>query len=87
MFVETSVTLDMFDFIEQWDMTGTGDIETNGNDLANFINGNSGNNYINGAAGTDVMTGGDGNDTYTVDNLNDVIIEQARTPVGGFAQP
>ena len=74
--VQTSVTLDMFDFIEQWDMTGTGDIETNGNDLANFINGNDGNNYINGAAGTDVMTGGMGNDTYTVDNLNDVIVEQ-----------
>ena len=73
----SSVDFDIPDFVERLTMLGPGDHRTNGNDLANFITGNSDNNYINGAGGTDVMEGGDGNDTYTVDDLNDVIVEQA----------
>ena len=75
--VETSISYDMAQFIERLVMTGADNIDSNGNDLANFMTGNDGINYINGGAGTDLMTGGGGNDTYTVDNLNDVIVELA----------
>ena len=48
-----------------------------GNELANVITGNDGDNYINGGAGTDLMIGGAGNDTYSVDNLLDIVQEEA----------
>ena len=75
--IMTSVDFDMPENVERLTMTGSDDIGTNGNDLANHINGNTGDNYINGGVGTDLMNGGAGNDTYTIDNLNDVVVELA----------
>ncbi|MBW8077854.1 MAG: hypothetical protein GJU76_07230, partial [Gallionella sp.] len=48
-----------------------------GNELDNLIIGNDLNNRIDGGLGADTMNGGSGNDTYVVDNIGDVIIEQA----------
>ena len=45
-----------------------------GNDT---ITGNSANNMLSGGAGADTMAGGLGNDTYVVDNVGDVVIENA----------
>ena len=42
-----------------------------------MIYGNAGNNILDGGAGADVMVGGAGNDTYFVDNVGDVVIENA----------
>lgn len=43
----------------------------------NTLTGGAGNDIIDGGAGADVMIGGLGNDTYTVDNVGDVVIEDA----------
>jgi Ca2+-binding RTX toxin-like protein len=48
-----------------------------GNALANRIEGGIGNDTLDGGAGADIMVGGIGNDRYTVDNVGDVVIEQA----------
>ena len=53
--------------VENLTLNGTGDINANGNGLANTIIGNTGNNIIDGGAGIDNLTGGLGNDTYIVD--------------------
>jgi trimeric autotransporter adhesin len=41
------------------------------------LNGGDGNDTLDGGAGIDSMTGGLGNDTYYIDNLGDIIIENA----------
>jgi Ca2+-binding RTX toxin-like protein len=57
-----------------------------GNDSANTLTGTAGNDTmvafagddtLNGGAGADTMIGGLGNDTYSVDNLGDIITENA----------
>lgn len=48
-----------------------------GNAMANKIIGNSYNNLLDGKAGADRLIGGLGNDTYVIDNVNDVIVENA----------
>lgn len=48
-----------------------------GNVLNNVITGNSGNNTLDGGAGTDTLIGGLGNDAYVVDNVGDIITENA----------
>jgi Ca2+-binding RTX toxin-like protein len=63
--------------IENLTLTGSGNTNGTGNNLANVITGNAGNNVLNGLVGADTMIGGAGNDTYVVDNINDVVIENA----------
>lgn len=41
------------------------------------LSGGAGNDTLDGGAGADLMTGGTGNDLYVVDNLSDVVTEQA----------
>jgi Ca2+-binding RTX toxin-like protein len=48
-----------------------------GNGGSNTLTGGGGNDIINGGAGADTMIGGIGNDTYFVDNVGDVVIENA----------
>jgi uncharacterized delta-60 repeat protein len=48
-----------------------------GNALANTLNGGLGNDTLDGGSGIDTMTGGLGNDTYVVDNIGDVVMENA----------
>jgi Ca2+-binding RTX toxin-like protein len=65
---------------------GAGVVSGTGNDLDNWIQGNSlvnslaggaGNDILDGGTGADSMAGGAGNDTYVVDNIGDVVTENA----------
>jgi Ca2+-binding RTX toxin-like protein len=49
--------------VENLLLTGAGDIDGTGNDLANSIVGNGGSNHLDGGAGADVLAGGEGSDT------------------------
>ncbi len=61
---------------EKLTLTGSDDIDGNGNELANVITGNGGDNILDGKLGADKMLGGEGNDTYYVDK-GDVVTELA----------
>jgi Ca2+-binding RTX toxin-like protein len=63
--------------VENLTLAGTGDINGTGNTLNNVLTGNGGANVLNGSTGADTLIGGAGNDSYTVDNINDVVIENA----------
>ena len=56
---------------------GPGNDTIYGQDGNDLLYGESGNDTINGGAGTDNMVGGAGNDTYFVDNVGDVVAENA----------
>jgi Ca2+-binding RTX toxin-like protein len=48
-----------------------------GDSRTNTLLGGAGSDILNGAAGVDVMVGGAGDDTYVVDNVGDVVVENA----------
>ncbi len=56
---------------------GDGDDLLNGGAGNDILNGGIGNDYLYGYTGIDTMSGGAGNDTYVVDNVGDIIIENA----------
>ncbi|MBU3698296.1 calcium-binding protein, partial [Dechloromonas sp.] len=58
--------------------TGTaGDNVLTGNSAANTLTGLAGNDTLDGWLGADTLVGGTGNDTYVVDNIGDVVVENA----------
>ncbi len=75
--VMSSVTFHIFSYVENLTLTGTGDINATGNQWNNVLTGNDGKNVLNGQIGADTMSGGKGDDGYIVDNVNDVVIENA----------
>lgn len=63
--------------IENLLLLGDADINGIGNTLDNVLEGNSGNNRLDGKGGADTMLGGAGDDTYIVDNVLDLVVEEA----------
>ncbi len=73
--VQSSVTYNLTDNVENLTLTGASNIDGTGNALDNFITGTRGNNMLDGGAGVDTLAGGEGDDTYIVDNSADVVVE------------
>ncbi|MCQ1839421.1 calcium-binding protein, partial [Neorhizobium galegae] len=63
--------------IENLTYTGIGNFAGTGNGLANTITGGAGTDTLNGGAGADTLIGGSGDDSYVVDNVGDVVTENA----------
>ena len=61
--VEASVSRTLGANFDNLKLTGTGNINAIGNELANILIGNDGNNFLAGGLGVDTLQGGAGNDT------------------------
>ena len=75
--VTSSISYALSVNVENLVLTGTDAINATGNNLANSLTGNAGANMIDGGAGNDTMAGGLGDDTYIVDQVLDVVRENA----------
>ena len=75
--VQSGITWTLGDHFENLVLTGVSSIHATGNALENTLTGNTGYNTLDGGLGADTMIGGAGNDTYVVDNIGDVVVENA----------
>jgi VCBS repeat-containing protein len=71
--VESSIDYTLGDNLENLALTGTADLNGNGNALDNTIAGNSGNNTIDAGAGADTVSAGAGNDVVGGGDGNDIL--------------
>ena len=75
--VRSTISYTLGTNVENLILDGTGTLNGNGNALDNRLIGGTGDNTLSGGAGEDRMIGLDGDDRYFVDNIDDVVVEQA----------
>lgn len=75
--VESAITYTLGSYVENLTLTGTANINGNGNSANNVLIGNSGANTLDAGSGNDRLDGGDGNDTVLGGSGDDTL-------VGGF---
>ncbi|ALC16895.1 hypothetical protein DSOUD_2128 [Desulfuromonas soudanensis] len=75
--VNSSITYNLTDNVENLNLTGAAAIDGVGNNLNNVINGNSADNVIDGAAGNDTLNAGSGDDTLIGGDGNDTLNGEA----------
>jgi serralysin len=74
--VRSSVSWALGANLENLTLTGSANLNGNGNELNNVLTGNDGNNILNGLGGLDTMIGGAGNDTYVLDQAGELGLVQ-----------
>jgi VCBS repeat-containing protein len=84
--VKTDLGYTLGNNLENLTLTGINAVDGSGNELNNVLAGNSadntlsglaGNDTLDGGLGADTLLGGIGNDTYIVDDIGDLVIENA----------
>ena len=76
--VEAEFDYTLSDNLENLTLVDNGyNLSGTGNDLNNSITGNAADNLLDGGVGEDSLIGGDGNDTYVIDDIDDVVTENA----------
>jgi Ca2+-binding RTX toxin-like protein/GH24 family phage-related lysozyme (muramidase) len=74
--VESQISYQLGDNVENLTLVGSAAIDGTGNELSNTVTGNDAANVLNGAGGADTLIGQEGDDTYLV-RLGDAVIEEA----------
>lgn len=77
VFSDDTMTLALYDNVENLTLTGTGNFSGSGNAQRNLITGNSGGNILSDSGSYDTLAGGVGGDLYIINDVTTQVIETA----------